>query len=119
MTRSLLRPPDAQQTLRPLVDKIFESWVCWRQACEAVESAYVRWQQCEAADRRLAFAGYQAALDREDHAAQLHAICARRVREATNEQVVETLEYEPTPVGAAGGAFATMATRRLIGGTQS
>jgi hypothetical protein len=35
------------------------------------------------------------------------------------EQVVETLEYEPTPVGAAGGAFATMATRRLIGGTQS
>jgi hypothetical protein len=84
MTRSLPHFPDEQQTLRPLVDNLFESWVCWREACEAVDSTYARWQQCEAAQRGLAFAGYQAALDREDQAAQLHAICAGRVGDATN-----------------------------------
>ena len=40
MTRSLHHFPDEQQTLRSLVDKFIESWVCWREACEAVHSAY-------------------------------------------------------------------------------
>jgi hypothetical protein len=34
------------------------------------------------------------------------------------EQVVETLEYEPRPMRAAGGSLARMAQRGLIGGTQ-
>jgi hypothetical protein len=84
MTRSLPHFPDEQPTLRPLVDRFIESWVCWREACEAVDSTYARWQQSEAAERGLAFEGYQAALDREDQAAQVHSICAGRVREARN-----------------------------------
>jgi hypothetical protein len=82
MTRSLPHLPDEQQTLRSLVDKFIESWVRWREACEAVHGAYARWQQCEAALRGLAFEGYRAALDREDQAAKVHSMCARRVREA-------------------------------------
>jgi hypothetical protein len=35
------------------------------------------------------------------------------------EQVVETLEYEPRPMWAAGGPLATMAKRGLIGGAQA
>ena len=84
MTRPLPRFPDERQTLRSLVDQFIESWVCWREACEAVHSAYASWQQCEPAQRGLAFAGYRAALDREDQAAQVHSMCAGRVREARN-----------------------------------
>ena len=84
MTRSFPRFPDERQTLRSLVDQFIESWVCWREACEAVDSAYARWQQCEAAQRGLAFEGYRAALDREDQAAQVHSMSAGRVREARN-----------------------------------
>ena len=84
MTRLLPNVPDEQQTLRSLVDKFIESWVCWREASEAVHSAYARWQQCEATQRGLAFEGYRAALDREDQAAQVHSMCAGRVRDARN-----------------------------------
>jgi hypothetical protein len=84
MISSLPHFPDEQQTLRSLADKFIESWVRWREACEAVHSAYARWQQCEAAQRGLAFEGYRAALDREDQAAQVHSMCAGRVREARN-----------------------------------
>jgi hypothetical protein len=82
MTRSLPHFPGDQQTLRSLADKFIESWVCWREACEAVHSAYARWQQCEVAQRGFAFEGYRAALDREDHAAQVHSMWAGRVGEA-------------------------------------
>ena len=83
MTGSLSDLP-YEQASRSLVDKFIESWVCWREACEAVHSAYARWQQCEAAQRGLAFAGYRAALDREDQAALVHSMCAGRVHEASN-----------------------------------
>src|SRR3954469_9242196 len=79
MTRSLPHFPDEQQALRSLADKFIESWVCWREACEAVHSAYARWQQCEAAHRGHAFEGYRAALDREEQAAHVHSMCAGRV----------------------------------------
>jgi hypothetical protein len=84
MTVSYPHSPNEQQTLRPLVDKFIESWVRWRESCEAVHSAYARWQQCEASERGLAFEAYRAALDREDQAAHVHSICAGRVREARN-----------------------------------
>jgi hypothetical protein len=35
------------------------------------------------------------------------------------EEVVETLEYEPSPMWPAGGAPASMTKRGLIGGTQA
>jgi hypothetical protein len=84
MTRSLPHFRDEQQTLRSLVNKFIGSWIGWRKACEVVHNAYARWQQCEAARRALAFEGYRAALDREDQAAEVHSMCAGRVREARN-----------------------------------
>jgi hypothetical protein len=64
---------------RSLVDEFLDSWVRWREACEDVRSAYERWGKCEAPQRGLAFASYRAALEREDHAANLHAIWTDRV----------------------------------------
>lgn len=84
MTQSLPHLPDEQQTSRSAVDKFTESRVCWREACEAVRSAYAGWQHCEPAQRGLAFEGYRAALDREEQAAQVHSMCAVRVQEDRN-----------------------------------
>ena len=80
--RSLSRFPDEGQTLRSLFDQFIESWVCWREACEAVNRAYECWQQCEAAQRGLAFANYRVNLDREDQAARIYAMFAERVHKA-------------------------------------
>ena len=74
-------PPEPQQTCRSPVREFIESWVRWRQASEDVRGAYETWQQCKT-ERGLAFAGYRAALDREDHAARVYSMCADRVREA-------------------------------------
>jgi hypothetical protein len=62
-----------------LVDEFMESYVRWREACAHVTSAYERWRSSEADEHALAFAAYRAALDREDHAADVHAEWAHRV----------------------------------------
>jgi hypothetical protein len=82
MTASLQGPSGGQETFRSLADEFIESWVCWREACEDVHGAYERWQLCDPAQRGLAFAGYRAALDREDQAARVHWLVAARIREA-------------------------------------
>ena len=63
-----------------LADEFLDSWVCWREACEDVRSAYERWGKCEAPQRGFAFASYRAALDREDHAARVHSAWTDRLR---------------------------------------
>ena len=82
MTASLQGRSGAQETSRSLTDEFIESWVCWREACADVHGAYERWQRCEPARRELAFAGYRAALDREDQAARVHSIVATRIRDS-------------------------------------
>jgi hypothetical protein len=57
-----------------------ESWACWRDACDDLRSAYTYWKGCLTAQRALAFATYRAALDREEHAARVHADAAERLR---------------------------------------
>jgi hypothetical protein len=56
------------------------SYVRWREACEEVRVAYERSETAERPDRRLAFAAYCAALDREEHTARLHADTHAKVR---------------------------------------
>jgi hypothetical protein len=64
-----------------IVEAFLESYIDWREQCEQVRAAYERWTSSEPSDRRLAFAAYRAALDREECAAarngewaeQLHA----------------------------------------------
>jgi hypothetical protein len=64
----------------PLADELFDSWVCWREACEDVRRAYDCWGKCNARQRGLAFAIYSAALDREDRAASVHSVWTDRAR---------------------------------------
>jgi hypothetical protein len=52
-----------------LADDFLESYVCWREASEALRRAYEQWRGGQGPDRALAFAGYRAALEREEHAA--------------------------------------------------
>jgi hypothetical protein len=82
MPPALLRP-SAHERFQSLVGRMIDSWVCWREACEDVRSAYARWGQCKAAQRDLAFASYCAALEREDQAARVYSMHAERVREAS------------------------------------
>lgn len=76
------RAQPASEPFRALVDEFVDSWVRWREASEDVGSAYLRWRECTAPQRGLAFASYHAALDREDHAARVHAFCTDRLRAA-------------------------------------
>ena len=61
-----------------LVDAFLESYISWREACEDVWGAYRRWAECKPQQRRLGFAAYQSALDREEHAAGVHCQWAER-----------------------------------------
>jgi hypothetical protein len=62
-----------------LADEFLESYVCWREACDDVRTAYRRWQACEPQQRGQGFATYRAALEREDYAASIHSASAERL----------------------------------------
>jgi hypothetical protein len=72
--------PSDGASKRALVDVLVESYVRWREECLAVRLAYRFWADCERGERRLAYAGYVAALDREDHAACVYAEEIRWIR---------------------------------------
>jgi hypothetical protein len=63
-----------------LADEFLESYVLWRESCEAVTTSYGWWRTCDATQRGLAFESYLAALDREEIAAQVHADRSERLR---------------------------------------
>jgi hypothetical protein len=73
----------AEERPSSLVDEFLDSWVCWREACEDVRSAYERWGRCKAPQRGLAFASYRAALDREDQAGRVHCVWTDRLHATT------------------------------------
>lgn len=50
-------------------DAFLESYVHWREASDAVRAAYELWRDAQQRERRLAYAAYRAALDREEHSA--------------------------------------------------
>lgn len=65
----------------------FNSYVRWREACDEVRLAYERTGTAEQEDRGLAFAALCAALDREEHAARVHADRALKYARAREEGV--------------------------------
>lgn len=73
-------PIPARDASSAVVDEFLESYVFWRESCEALSAAYQDWDRCESLGRRLAFESYRAALDWEELAAQLHAHRTARVR---------------------------------------
>jgi hypothetical protein len=79
-TRWQDQPHAAPEPRSALADAFVDSWVSWREASEDVRTAYRWWNDCPRPQRALAFAGHRAALDREQHAARIHADWAERVR---------------------------------------
>jgi hypothetical protein len=78
--RSRDAPHSVTERRSALGDAFVDSWVAWREATEDVRTAYRWWSECARPQRALAFAGYRAALDREQHAANIHSDWAERIR---------------------------------------
>jgi hypothetical protein len=62
------------------IDEMLERYVSWREECSAVRMAYQQWADSGPRERGLAYAGYLAALDREERAARTYAGHVERVR---------------------------------------
>jgi hypothetical protein len=81
MESSSMRPNplkgSAQQ--RDLLDVALDAYVNWREECIAVQDAYRTWARASATDAEVAFHDYEAALYREEHAANIYAGCMGRV----------------------------------------
>jgi hypothetical protein len=67
-----------------LVDEAVDAYVEWREESGTVRVAYSRWASAAAEDAERAHAAYQAALDREEVAAQVYASLIERVGELLN-----------------------------------
>jgi hypothetical protein len=70
---------EAQVTSPWLVDEFVDRYVWWREESAAARSAYETWTSQDGGDPALAFAVYQAALDREERAARAYQECAARI----------------------------------------
>jgi hypothetical protein len=55
------------------IDELLQCYVSWREECHGVRLAYRRWVDSTRDEGRLAYAGYVAALDREERAADAYA----------------------------------------------
>ena len=62
-----------------LVDELIWSYVCWREARDAVWAAYETWSDSTGPDDHYGFEGYWASLHREEQAATVYARCVTRV----------------------------------------
>jgi hypothetical protein len=77
------------------VDGLLEGYVSWREECREVWRAYERMTVCERRDRRVAYAAYLAALDREEHAAREYRHRVKRVtRCGTENHRVQGIDNE-------------------------
>jgi hypothetical protein len=63
-----------------LVDETLDAYVEWRDECAEVRDAYRRWSTAPQSHATDAFDEYLAALDNEEHAANLYAQLIRRIR---------------------------------------
>jgi hypothetical protein len=63
----------ARWLIDQLVDQLLELYVAWREESRTVQFAYEQWADADRGERKLAYAGYLAALDREQQAARVYA----------------------------------------------
>jgi hypothetical protein len=61
------------------IDALLESYVSWREQSRWVQRAYEEWTGSDRRPRALAYAGYVAALNREEQAAAAYAVQVDRV----------------------------------------
>jgi hypothetical protein len=76
------------------------AYVAWREECVAVRTAYLAWRRARAAEAALAFDAYEAALDREEVAAEDYAALMRRVGHLVEVGLARQLAYLPSIPGA-------------------
>lgn len=61
-----------------LIDSLVEAYVDWRAACTRVNDTYWSWANETSSRGGLEFGRYMAALDAEEHAAEVYATLVRR-----------------------------------------
>ena len=86
------------ETRTKLIDGLMESYCGWRQQCVNVRAAYEQFKVAPAADRALAFAAYETALDREQAAADVYEQM-RRVEDAASSATPPMAVANGSPVG--------------------
>ncbi|MFL5864575.1 MAG: hypothetical protein ACJ780_28080 [Solirubrobacteraceae bacterium] len=77
-----------------------DAYLAWRKECVAVRTAYLAWRRACAAEAALAFDAYQAALDREEVAAEVYAALMRRVGHLVEPGLARQLASLPSIPGA-------------------
>jgi hypothetical protein len=65
---------------RRAIDDLLTRYIAWREECHTVRVAYQQCANDDRGERERAYAGYLAALDREERAASVYADHVDRVR---------------------------------------
>jgi hypothetical protein len=76
------------QVCPDLIDRMIELYCDWRTSCTEVQAAYERSFDASASDRAVAFAAYQAALDREQSACESYAEQVRLIESRCTTRAV-------------------------------
>jgi hypothetical protein len=77
-----------------LLDRLFEAYISWREACLQVSDAYGSWASETGIAATVAFGWYMAALDREESAAEVYVCLVRRA-----SQLVSSKHDPAEPLG--------------------
>jgi hypothetical protein len=85
---------------RNTVDLAVDAYVAWRQECVAVRAAYLTWRRAGPAETAHGFDAYEAALYREEVAANVYAKRVGRVGHAAELGLARQLAYPAAAPGA-------------------
>ena len=88
---------------KPVVDKLVDAYVSWREACLRVSDAYGSWASETGPNATSSFRWYMAALDQEERAADVYAGFIRRAGERSSRK--------DNPAGPPGGAIREVGLR--------
>jgi hypothetical protein len=81
---------------RNQVELAVDAYLAWRKECVTVRDTYVTWKRAPAAEAACAFDAYEAALHREEVAANGYAQLSRRVGHIAEVGLARQLSY-PVP----------------------
>lgn len=68
-----------------LIDQVIESYVVWREACEAVEESYGVWRRAPSDQSAATYADFVATLNREELAADEYQFMVEQARQISHE----------------------------------
>jgi hypothetical protein len=95
-----LKPLRRLRKRRDTRELAVDAYVAWREACVAVRTADLACRSARAGETTLAFDAYEAALDREEVAAQAYATLMRGVGDLVEIGLARQLAYLPSTPGA-------------------